>query len=78
MRTEINKKRGRPFEHREEARAKGAKRGKNNWRIEGDAVSPPNGFKGIWDGAPEKLAFLRFIIVKKAISLREMQDIPDR
>ena len=32
MRTEINKKRGRPSERSEEARAKGAKRGNNSWR----------------------------------------------
>ena len=38
MRTEINKKRGRPSERSEEARGKGArraKRGKNNWGVGG-------------------------------------------
>ena len=35
MRTEINKKRGRPSERSEEARAKGAKRGKNSWGVWG-------------------------------------------
>ena len=45
---------------------------------------PPNGVQGqrapggVWGGAPEKLTFLRFIIVKNAISLQEMQNIPDR
>ena len=81
MRTEINKKRGRPSERSEEARAKGAKRGKNSWGVgwgEGGAVSPPQRGLGVWGGVPEKLAFLRFIIVKNTISLQEMQDIPDR
>ena len=31
MRTKINKKRGRPSEHSEEAQAKKVKRGKNSW-----------------------------------------------
>ena len=38
MRTEINKKRGRPSERSEEARAKGAKRGKNSWGVGGGAL----------------------------------------
>ena len=33
MRTEIYKKRGRPSERSEEARARGAKIGKNSWRV---------------------------------------------
>ena len=64
MRTEINKKRGRP-ERSEEARAKGAKRGKNSWGV------------GVGGGALKGWG-LKFIIVKNAISLHEMQDIPDR
>ena len=41
MRTEINKKRGTPSKRSEEARAKGAKRGKNNWVVgRGGTVSP--------------------------------------
>ena len=40
MRTEINKKRGRPSEHSKEARDKGAKQGNNIWGVEGGAVSP--------------------------------------
>ena len=75
MRTEINKKRGRPSERSEEARAKGAKRGKNSWGVGGSPQQGPDPARG---GAPEKLAFLRFIIVKNAISLQEMQDIPDK
>ena len=35
MTTEINKKRGRPSEPSEEARAKGAKRGKNSCGVGG-------------------------------------------
>ena len=51
MRTEINKKPGRPSERSEEARAKGAKRGNNRWGVGGGgegAVSPPppNGVQG--------------------------------
>ena len=78
MRTEINKKQGRPSEDSEEAPAKGAKRGKNSLGVGGGgggAVRPSNGVQG---QSPEKLTFLRFIIVKNAISLQEMQDIPDR
>ena len=62
-----------------EDQGKGAKRGKNSWGV-GGAVSPPpqRAQGGVWGKAPEKLAFLRFIIVKNAISLQEMQDIPDR
>ena len=71
MRTKINKKRGRPSDCSEEARAKGAKQGKNSW-----------GFGGwCWKASqqgPEKLAFLTFIIVKNAIYLQEMLEIPDR
>ena len=40
--------------------------------------SPQQGPDPARGGAPEKLAFLRFIIVNNAISLQEMQDIPDR
>ena len=70
MRTEINKKRGRPSERSEEARANGAKQDKNNSGVGGGgAVSTPKRGPG---------AFLRFIIAKNAISLQEMQDIPDR
>ena len=44
MRTEINKKRERPSERSEEARGKGAKRGKNSWGVGGGgAVSRSNG-----------------------------------
>ena len=51
MRTEINKKPGRPSERSEEARAKGAKRGNNRWGVGGGgegAVSPPPpmGYRG--------------------------------
>ena len=80
MRTEINKKPGRPSERSEEARAKGAKRGNNRWGVGGGgegAVSPPPPQWGTGGGAPEKLAFLRFVIIKNAISLQEMQDIPN-
>ena len=45
MRTEINKKRGRPSEHREEAPAKGAKQGKNSLGV-GHAVRPSNVVQG--------------------------------
>ena len=65
MRIEINKKRGRPSERSEEARAKGAKRGKSRWVVGGGGASM--GCR----------AFLRFIIVKNAIFLQKMQDIPD-
>ena len=41
MRTEMNKKQGRPSEHSKEARVKGAKRGKNSWG------------PGVW-GEPQK------------------------
>ena len=41
MRTEINKKRGRPSEHSKEAQAKGAKWGKNSWGIGGCCKPPP-------------------------------------
>ena len=57
MRTEINKKRGRPSERSEEARAKGAKRGNNSWGVGGAVPLAGSG------------ALLRFIIVKNAISL---------
>ena len=60
MRTEINKKRGRPSECSEEARGKGAKRGKNSWGVGGRGTVRPQWGPG---------AFLRFIIVKNAISL---------
>ena len=77
MRTEINKKRGTPSKRSEEARAKGAKRGKNNWvvgrggPVRGPAPPPPPRKRGPG-------AFLRFIITKNAIYLQEMQDIPGR
>ena len=81
MRTEINKKRRRHSERSEEARAKGAKgakRGKYSWGV-GRIGAPEKSLPGgVWGGAAEKLAFLRFIIVKNAISLQKMQDIPDR
>ena len=41
MRTEINKKQGRPSEHSEEARAKRAKRGKNSWGFGGGGCCKP-------------------------------------
>ena len=72
MRTEINKKQGRPSEHSEVRTAGGVGGG---WVV--GAVSPPSPPPKRGPGA-EKLAFLRFIIVKNAISLQEMQDIPDR
>ena len=75
MRTEINKKRGRPSERSEEARAKGAKRGKNSREV---GVQGQRPWRGPSRDPSEKLAFLRFIIVKNAISLQEMQGIPDR
>ena len=50
MRTEINKKRGRPSERSEEARAKGAKQDKNNSGVGGggggELQAPPNGVQG--------------------------------
>ena len=67
MRTEINKKRGRSSERSEEARAKEAKRGKNSWGV----VSPPPPQTGSRGAAPRG-------VWGGAISLQEMQDIPDR
>ena len=78
MRTEIDKKQGRPSEDSEEAPVKGAKRGKNSLGVGGEGAAlyaPPMESRG---RAQKKLTFLRFIIVKNAISLQEMQDIPDR
>ena len=40
MRTEINKKRGRPSERSKEARDKGAKQGNNIWGVEGGCCKP--------------------------------------
>ena len=62
IRTEINKKRGRPSDRSEEARAK---QGNNSWGVGGAEPLAGSG------------ALLRFVIVKNAISLQEMQDIPD-
>ena len=69
-RTEINKKRGRPSERSEEARAKGAKQDKNNSGVGGGgAVSTPQtGSRAIFE----------VYNCQKRISLQEMQDIPDR
>ena len=52
MRTEINKKRGRPSERSEEARAKGAKRGKNSWGVGGE---PPTGSRPRQGRSPRKI-----------------------
>ena len=59
MRTEMNKKQGRPSEHSKEAQVKGAKRGKNSWG------------PGVWGEPPEKLAFLRFILSKMQFPCRK-------
>ena len=48
MRTKINKKRGRPSDCSEEARAKGAKQGKNSWGFGGGAGRPPNRVQKNW------------------------------